>query len=213
MEWNVSKKWKQPKHLSTDGWINKCRTYIQWNIAQQQNQRNEALTPAAGWTLDPESVTLVEAAHTRPLIVVVLFSCQVVSDSLWPQGLQHTRLTCPSPFPGVCPRPCPLNRWCHQTISSSVAPFSCPQSFPASGSFPVSWLLTSGDQSIGASASVLPMNIQGWLPLGLTGLIFLQSKGLSNVFYNTTIEKHQFVGSQTSLWSNSHICAWLQKKP
>ena len=108
-----------------------------------------------------------------------------MSDSLRPQGLQHTRLPCPSLCPKVCSNSCPLSQWCHPTISSSVSPFSsCPQSFPASGSCPMSWLFTSGGQSIGVSvsASVLPKNIQGWLPLGLTGWISLQSRGLSRSF-------------------------------
>ena len=116
------------------------------------------------------------------------FSCSVVSDSLQLYGLQHTRLPYPSPTPGACSNSCPLNLWCYPTISSSVIPFSCLQSFPASGSFPMSQFFPSGGQSIGvsASASVLPMNIQDWFPLGLTGLISLQSKGLSKVFSNTT---------------------------
>ena len=105
---------------------------------------------------------------------------------------------------------CPLSWWCHPTISSSVSPFS--QSFPASGSVPVSWLFVPAGQSIGASASVLPMNIQGWFPLGLTGLLCLLSRELSRVFSSTTIWKHQFFGAQPSLWSNSHICTWLLKK-
>ena len=112
---------------------------------------------------------------------VVLFSRSAVSNSLWPHGLQHARLLCPSPSPGACSNSCPLSQWCHPTISSSVIPFpSCPQSFPASGSFPVSQFFTSGGQSIGvsASASVVPMNIQDWFPLGLTGLIFCSLKNL-----------------------------------
>ena len=120
---------------------------------------------------------------------ILLFSHSVVSDSLQPCRLQHARLPCPSPSPRVCPNSCPLNWWCHPTISSSVAPFSsCPQSFPASGSFSVSRLVTSGGQSIGASvsASVLLMNIQGWFPLELTCLISLVSKGNSRVFSRTT---------------------------
>ena len=108
----------------------------------------------------------------------------------------------------------PLSQWCYLTISSSAALFSfCLQSFPASGSFPVSQFFASGGQSIGVSASVLPMNIQGWFPLGLTGLIFLQSKRLSRVFSSTTIRKHQFFSTQPSLWSNSHIRTWLWVKP
>ena len=134
-------------------------------------------------------------------LVLLLFSHSVVSDSLWPHGLQHTRLPCPLLSPGVCSNSCPLSWWCHPTISSSVTLFSsCPQSFPASGSFPMSPFFASGGQSIGASAagSVLPMNIQDWFPLGLTGLLFLQSKRLSRVFSNTTVQKHQFLGPQTS---------------
>ena len=142
--------------------------------------------------------------------IVLFFSCSVVSNPLKPHGLQHTRLPCPSLSSRVCSNSCPLNQWCHPTISSSVIPFSsCLQSFPTSGSFPMSWLLTSGGQSTGASAPVLPMNIQGWFPLGLTDLISLLSKGFSRVFSRTTVQKHQFFGSQPSLWSNSHIHTWL----
>ena len=132
----------------------------------------------------------------------VQFSCSVVSDSLRPHESQHARPPCPSPTPGVHPNPCPSSRWCHPTISSSVIPFSsCPQSLPASGSFPMSQFFASGGQSIGASASVsvLPMNTQDWSPLGWTGWISLQSKGLSRVFSNTTVQKHQFFGAQPSL--------------
>ena len=126
----------------------------------------------------------------------VQFSRSVVSNSLWPHKLQYARLLCPSPNPGVHPNPCPSSRWCHPTISSSVIPFSsCPQSFPASGSFQICQLFTSGGQSIGVSAStlVLPMNTQDWSPLGWTGLIFLQSNGLSRVFSNTTEERVNLV--------------------
>ena len=125
----------------------------------------------------------------------------VMSSSSRPHELKHTRLPCPSLSPRVCSNSRPLRRWCHPTVSSSVIPFSsCLQSFPVSGSFPVSQLFTAGGQSIGASvsASVLPANIQDWLPLGLTGLISLQSKGLSRVFSNTTSQKHQFFGAQLS---------------
>ena len=121
-------------------------------------------------------------------------------------SLQHTRLPCPSPTPRACSNSCPLSWWCHPTISSSVIPFSyCLQSFPASGSFPMSQFFASGSQRIGASASasVLPMNNQDWFPWGLTSLISLQSKGLSRVFSNTTVQKHQFFGAHLSLWSNS----------
>ena len=131
----------------------------------------------------------------------VLFSHSVVSDSLWPREQQHTRPPCPSPTRRVHPKSCPLSRWCHLTISSSVIPFSCPQSFPASGSFQMSQLFASSGQRIGVSALalVLPMNTQDWSPLGWTGWISLHSKGLSRVFSNTTVQKHQFFGTQLSL--------------
>ena len=146
----------------------------------------------------------------------VQFSYSVLSNSLWSHGLQHARFPCPSPSLRVCSNSYPLIQWCHPTISSSVVPFSSRlQSFPASGSFPMSQLFSSGGLSIrvSASASVLPMNIQGWFPLGLTGLIFLLSKGLSRVFSNTTVQKHQFFSAQPSFWSNSPICTWLLEKP
>ena len=145
----------------------------------------------------------------------LLFSRSVVSDSLWPHGLQHTRPPCPSSTPGACSNSSPLNQRCNSTLSSSVTPFSCLQSFPALGSLPISQLFASGDQSIGvsASASVLPMSTQGWVTLGLTGLISLQSKGLSRMFSSTTVRKHQFFGPQPSLWSNSYILTWLLEKP
>ena len=129
-------------------------------------------------------------------------SRSVLSDSLWPRGLWHARLPWPSPTPGAYSDSCPSSRWCHPTISSSVVPFSsCLQSFPASGSFQMSQFFASGGQSTGvsASASVLPMNIKDWLPLGWTGWLSLQSKGLSRVFSNTTVQKHQFFGTQLSL--------------
>ena len=143
-----------------------------------------------------------KSMHKYLLFYSVQFSCSVVSDSLWPHGQQDARLLCPSATPGAYSNSCPSNWWCHPTISSSVVPFSsCPQSFPASGSFPMSQLFTSGGQRIGVSAStsVLPMNTQDWSPLGWTGWISLQSKGLSRVFSNTTVQKHQFFGAQLSL--------------
>ena len=144
----------------------------------------------------------------------VQFSHSAVSDSLQPHEPQHTRPPCPSPTLGVHTNPCPLSQWCHPTISSSVGLFSSfPQSFPASGSFPMSQLFASGGQSIGVSAStsVLPMNTQDWSPSEWTGWISLQSKGLSRVFSNTTVQKHQFFSTQLSLQSNSHIHTWLLK--
>ena len=123
-------------------------------------------------------------SSTSCIFMLLLFSSSVMSNSLWPHGLQHARLPYSSPSPGVCSNSCPLSRWCHPTISSSDAPFSsCPQSFPALGSFPVSQLFPSGGQSTGASASVLSVNIQDWSPLGLAGLISLLSTGLLTVFY------------------------------
>ena len=143
------------------------------------------------------------------------FSHSVMSDSLQPHEPQHTRLPCPSLSPGVSSDSCALTRWCFPTISSSVIPFSfCLQSFPASRSFPVSWLFTSDSQNIEASASpsVLSMNIKGWFPLGWTGLMSLQSKGLSRVFSSATVWKHQFFSTQPSLWSNSHLQTRLLEK-
>ena len=150
------------------------------------------------------------------LRVSVQFSHSVVSDSLQPHELQHARPPCPLSTPRVHPNSCALSWWCHLAISFSVVPFSsCSQSLPASGSFPMSQLFTWGGQSIGvsASASVLPMNTQDWYALGWTGWISLQSKGLSGVFSNTTVQKHQFFGTQLSSQSNSHIHTWPLEKP
>ena len=144
-----------------------------------------------------------------------LFSHSVMSDSLWHHGLQHTGGPCPSQTPGVYLNPCPLSWWCHPTISSFVILFSWPQSFPASGSFQMSHLSASGGQSIrvSASTSFLPMNTQIWSPLGWTGWISLQSKGLSRVSSNTTVQKHRFFSAQLSLHSNTYIHTWLLEKP
>ena len=162
----------------------------------------------------------IERKHTCApdinLLLLLLFSHSVTYDSFRPHGLQHARLPCPSPSPRVCSNSCSSSRWHHPTISSVVVSFSsCLHSFPASGSFPMSQFFESVGQSIGASASasVLPMNIQDWFPLGLTGLIFLWSKGLSRVFSNTTVQKHQYFSTQPSLWSNSHSHTWLLEKP
>ena len=149
-------------------------------------------------------------------LLLFLVSHPVTSDSLRPHGPQHARPPCPSPTPRVCSNSCPLHRWCHPTNSHSVVPFSSYlQYFPTSVSFPVNRLFILSGQSIGASASasVLPMNIQGWFPLGLTGLMSLQSKGLSRVFSNTTVQNHQCFGAQLSSWSNTHIHTWLLEKP
>ena len=155
--------------------------------------------------LRPELVT--------SMFVFCLFSLSVVSDSLQSHGLQHTRLTCPSPYPRFCFNSCPLRHWCYPSTSSYITLFSHHQSFPASGSFPVSQLFASDGQSIGASASVLPMNIQDWFPFGFTSLISLPFKGLSRVFSNTKTWKYQFFDTQPSLWSYFHICTQLLEKP
>ena len=146
----------------------------------------------------------------------VQFSCSVVSDSLWPYESQHARPPCPSPTPGVHSDSRPSSRRCHPAISSSVVPFSsCSQSLTASGSFPMSQLFAWGGQSTGASAlpSFLPKKSQGWSPSEWTGWISLQSKGLSRVFSNTTVRKHQFFGAQLSSQLNSHIYTWPLEKP
>ena len=145
----------------------------------------------------------------------VQFSGSVMSDSLRPHESQHARPPCPSPTPGVHSYSHPSSQWCHPAILCSVVPFSsCPQSLPASGSFPMSQLFTWGGQSTGASvlASFLPKKSQGWSPLEWTGWISLQSKGLSRVFSNTTVQKHQFFSAQLSSQSNSHIHTWLLEK-
>ena len=166
------------------------------------------------WLQSPSAVIL------EPRKIIILFSVQfshsAMSYSLRPHELQHTRPPYPSPTPRVYSNSCPSSRWCHPAISSSVAPFSfCPQSLPASWSFPTSQLFRWGGQNTGvsASASVLPMNIQDWSPSGWTGWISLQSKGLSRVFSNTTVQKHQFFSAQLSSQSNSHIHTWPLEKP
>ena len=207
-----------------------------WSLGQEDPLEKEMVThssilvwtipwteePGGWWPIELQGVkhNLVTKPppppYTYTYICYLLFSRSVMSDSFQPHGLQHTRLPCPSLSPKVCSNSCPLGWWCHPTVSSSVTVFSsCPQSFPASESFPTSQLFTWGGQSIGTSASVpvLPVNIQGWFPLGLTGLICLLSKGLSGVSSRTTIQKHQFSGPQPPLWSNSHIRTWLLEKP
>ena len=156
------------------------------------------------------TVTLSMLSH------MAQFSHSVVSDSLWPHELQHARPPCPSRTPRVHPNPWPLCQWCHPTISSSVIPFSsCPQSFPASGTFSVSHLFISDDQNTGASSSAsdLPVNIQGWSPLKLTSLISLLSKVLSGVFLSTTVQRHKFFGTLPSSQSSSHNCMWPLGRP
>ena len=202
--------WKEESHSRLDWvqpWHGKGR--LSWAVRLQPQGGAQSCVAE----ICPRPLALLSAVPPPPMRL--LFTHLVMSDSLQAQGLQHIRLPCPSPTPRVCSNSCPLSQWCHPTISSSVTLFSCLQSFPASGSFLMSRLFASGSQRIGASAStsVLSMNIQGWFPLGWSGLIFLKSKGLSGVFSSTTIWKHQFFGAQPSLWSNSHISTWLLEKP
>ena len=198
----------------------KFRTWISHHFRKSYHQGKHHIT----WVTDRTHVILLSVAVVLMVILQpshnifwcsVQFSCSVVSDSLQPHGLQHTRLPCPSPTPGVYPNSCPLIQWCHPTISSSVIPFSSHlQSFPASRSFQMSQLFASGGQRIevSASASVLPMNIQDSFPLGRAGWTSLQSKGLSRVFSNTTVQKHQFFGTRPSSQSNSLNRTWLLEK-
>ena len=153
--------------------------------------------------------------YLYPMECSVQFSCSVMFDSLWPHESQHARLPCPSPTPRVYSNSSSSSQWCHPTISSSVIPFSsCPQSLPASGSFSMSQLFAwSQSFRVSVSAFILPMNTQDWPPLGCTGWISLQSKGLSRVFSNTTVQNHQFFGAQLSSQSNSHIHTWPLEKP
>ena len=167
------------------------------------------------YTSDKLKKCKIKSSEVITLLRVSQFSHSVVSDSLQPHELQHSRPPCPSPTSGVHSNSCPSSRWRHPAISSSVVLFSsCPQSLPASESFPMNQLFVWGDQSTGVSAlaSVLPKNTQDWSPLKWTGCISLQSKGLSRVFSNTTVQKHQFFGAQLSSQSNFHIhtqiCRW-----
>ena len=165
--------------------------------------------------LSQTQIHWIQTRRENSVFPSVQFSCSIMSNSLRPHGLQHARPPCPSPTPGLYPNSCRSSRWCHPTISSSVVPFSsCLQSFPASGSFPMSQFFASGGQRTGvsASASVLPMNTRDWSPLGWTGWISAV-QGLSRVFSNTTVQKHQFFSTQVSLWSNSHIHIWPLEKP
>ena len=204
--------------------LNKHRSLgrtVTWEAHLEQKLRSGC---PSGRHLSNRGLEMPKAKHSGYLILLedstevksvsiwwkrlMLFICSVVSD-LWLHGLQHARLLCPSPRPGVYSNSCPLSWWCHSIILSSVIPFySCLLFFPASGSFPMSWLFTSGGQSIrvSASASVLPVNIQDWFPLGWTGLIALQFKGLSRVFSSTTVQKHHFWCSALFMVQLSHPC-------
>ena len=186
------------------------------NLEEQSKRQNKIITRRKKIVFSTWNNYSYCASDGNIFYHFVQFSHSVVSDSLRPHEPQHTRPPCPSPTPGVHPNPCPLCQWCHPVILSSVVPYSsCPQSFPASGSFQMSQLSASSGQSTGvlASTSVPKMNTQGWSPSEWTGWISLQSKGLSRVFSKTTVQKHPFFGAQLSSQSDSHIHTWLLEKP
>ena len=226
--WAFSSRWKQGLLSSCDAWASHHAGFS-WCRAQPlgcagfNSCGTQAWLPLGMWDLSgPEIKPVFPALQGRFLITGPLrkaqlfFSHSSTSNSLQPRGQPHARLPCPSPCPGACSNSCPLSQWCHPPILPSIILISsCLQCFPASGSFLMSWLFASGGQSIGASASasVPLMNIQDWFPLGLTGLISLQSKVLWRIFSSTTAQKHQFFSIQPSLWSNSHIHIWLPEKP
>ena len=172
-----------------------CKFYLLFSINNYRNYMIKLISP------NQIIISLWFSVFFPNIIHDSQFSCSVMSDSLQPHEPEHNRPPCPSPTLRVYPNPCPLSQWCHPIISSSLIPFSCPQSFPASGCFQMSQLFTSGGQSIGVSAStsVPPMNTQDWSPLGWIRWISLQSKGLSRVFSNTAVQKHQFFSAQLSL--------------
>ena len=184
--------------MTVKHWMEQCFTY-------REKRQNKIGFSGRDWS-PKASVSLLSSVH---------FSRSVVSNSLRPHEAKHTRPPCPLPTPGVHPDSRPSSQWCHPAISSSVVPFSCPQSLPASESFPTSQLFTWGGQSTGISAlaSFLPKKSQGWSPSEWTGWISLQSKGLARVFSNTTVQKHQFFGAQPSSQSNSHTHTWRLEKP
>ena len=207
----------QDFHCLSPEWLSETRAPIIFHDSSNITQESVLLLHVwsldglnFGWYLETYSSISFSSAN----FPWSLYSRMVVSNSLWHHATCQASLSFTISW--FCSNSCPLSWWCHPTTSSSVVPFSsCLQSFPASGSFLMSWLFSSGDQSIGASAlaSVLPIYIQDWFPLGLTDLISLLSKGLSRVFSSTTVWKHLFFGAQPSLWSNSHIHTWLLEKP
>ena len=203
-------------------WARERRICKSWDLSvittqaetEKNEKKNKASIPCDSDSVNNSNVGNFKGQKKYQRKSSLQFSRSVVSDSLWPRGLQHAWPPCPSLTPRVHSNSCPSSQWKHPTISSSVVPFSSRlQSFPATGSFPKSRFFTSGGQSIGvsASASIPAVNIQDWFPLGWTGWISLQSMGLSGVFSNTTVQKHQFFGTQLSLWSNSYIHTWLEK--
>ena len=201
----VGQKGSCPCHLSAGAWWNWWGLSVRVMVrGMREEGRGDSFVPSA----NPLSSITVCSSFFKfsqwkwPCPQYQFSSVTQLCPTLRPHGLQHARLSCPSSTPGACSNSCALNQWCHPIISPSVVPFSSYlQSFPASGSFPLSHFFPSGGQSAGvsASSSVLPMNVQGWFPLGLTGWISLQSKGLSWVFSNTTVQKHQFFSIQLSL--------------
>ena len=198
-------------------WLNFLCTYQWWNPQLLTNFIFLINFIHSFWTCSNLVWSPPHLGFSLPSVQwVSQFTHSITSDSLWPHESQHARPPCPSPTPGVHSNSRPLSQWCHPTISSSVIPSSsCPQSLPASESFPMSKLFAWGGQSIGdsASTSVLPMNPQDWSPWRWTGSISLKSKGLSRVFSNTTVQKHQFFSAQLSSQSNTHIHIWLLEKP
>ena len=190
---------------------------ILWFLTSLKNHVHKLLSPGLGLIQSPYNhIKKLPFWFNQYLLLLLVVHWLSWVWLFGPQGLQHSTLPCPSLSPRVCSDSCPFGQWCFLTIYLSASPFcSWPQSFPASGSFPMSWLFTSGGQTIGASASasVLPVNIPGWYPLGVSGLVSLLSKGLSRVFSSTTIWKHQFLATRLSSWPNSHIHTWLLEKP
>ena len=200
-------------------WTADCQTPLSMKFSKQEycsglplptprDLHNPEIGPTSPASLALAGSFFITEPSGKPWWWWWLFSHSIMSNSVWHHRLRHTRLLCPSVSPGVCSNSCPLSPWCHPTVSLS----SCPQAFPASGSFPMSQHFTSGGQNTSAWASVLPIIIQGWFPLGLTGLIAL-SKGLSRVFFSTTVQKRQLFSTHPSLWYNSHIHTWLLEKP
>ena len=198
-------------HTPVKKWLLKL-THTHTHTHTLKKRRKVATIPSLG----PPALPTSPIVEVHSFFQFSQFSCSVMYNSFQHHRLQHAMFPCPSPTPWACSYSCPSSQWCHPTISSSVVPFSSYlQSFPESGSFPMNQFFASGGQSIGAlaSASALPMNIQDWFPLGLTGLISLQSKGLLRVISNTTVQKHQFFSAQLSLWFNSHIHTQQLEKP
>ena len=216
-QWNVYRTSTSSNLASMKWYTYFLGTFTQvsiWNTNSQKLHRSHIQEGVYTWYMILQATEGDAKGRVSHWPCSFQFRRSVMSDYLQSHGPQHTRPPCPSPTSRGYSNSCSLSWWCYPTISSSAIPFSCLQSFPASGSFQMSKLFASGGQSIGVSAStsVLPMNIKDWFPLWQTGWISLQSKGLSRVF-NTTVKKHQLFTAQLSLWSNSHIHTWLLEKP